>query len=448
MEQSVRFGTSLFALACISVAILAQATVQVVAWFGIHIASLLVMVVVSNSPLVIRCGAAVFNFNEAATVGPLLDTLIDKNLLVPVSASIDHQVLREQERILSVVESCLGPNLGISDVRALLKDAGYAELSSQISQLHYKRKGVAHPHVGIADRLKAALSNICGKQEGFDACAGLPCTSSQRHVLMLDELIPPDWQDCIVHALSPQNTFLNSNSTLQAGDSCKNSIAAPRSSVEANPDEFIFELTAEDMMDRNTLESGGGHDMCKSDVETQTEGIETLWQEREEALRDGFMSLHREQMHEARDMFHASLVERDGKLDAMFDKTKVLMDQLQAKHDEDMLELKTQHATELACLHEQRSSCDLGKSCLKKVQVMEQLNTVVEILGISIGCIIAPTDAFCELLGIAAKTAMKITDVCADGTFVVEPIHTEGQDFCCTCDRTDFVVTDFLQSSG
>ena len=187
--------------------------------FAIHFAALVVMVAGSCSPLVIRCGAAVYNFNDASSVGTLLDALIERNLLVPVAASTDHQVLHEQEKTLSVVETCLGPNRGISDVKTTLEDAGYGELSAQISQLHCKRKGVAHPHVGLAERLKAALHKIGERHEGLKGSDDSQCSKTQHHVLVLDELIRIG-QECTSHARNSQNAHQGIHATSNGNGLC------------------------------------------------------------------------------------------------------------------------------------------------------------------------------------------------------------------------------------
>ena len=205
------------------------------------------MVAFSASPLVIRCGSAVYNFNESSCVGSMLDVLISKNLLVPVVASTNQQVLREQGKTLNVVEDCLGPGAGISEVKALLKDSGYAELASQISQLHCKRKEVAHPHVGIADRLKSALSKIVESQRGHGDAAGSPHSSTQY--LVLDELIPCMSHDCMPPAWN--GVCLNSGLQYDAENSTAVSGRSHGSFFDLAPEEFVFDLAADDIQSGN-----------------------------------------------------------------------------------------------------------------------------------------------------------------------------------------------------
>ena len=63
-----------------------------------------------------------------------------KRELDEASALIPH----EQEQVLTLVELHCGPGCGIAVVKSILKNAGYLELATQISQVHGKRAKAAH----------------------------------------------------------------------------------------------------------------------------------------------------------------------------------------------------------------------------------------------------------------------------------------------------------------
>ena len=68
-----------------------------------------------------------------------------------------HQHLSLHEQIVSAVEVELGPGYGIGSVCKKLRDAGYADLASTVSNVHRRRKLAAHPPGDVLCRLRAAL---------------------------------------------------------------------------------------------------------------------------------------------------------------------------------------------------------------------------------------------------------------------------------------------------
>ena len=80
--------------------------------------------------------------------------------------------LHAQERLLAIVELELGPGHGIGDVRRILKNNGYGNLGSQASQIHGKRRSVAHPPSLVLERLRAALSKCKTRDANADDCKG------------------------------------------------------------------------------------------------------------------------------------------------------------------------------------------------------------------------------------------------------------------------------------
>ena len=178
-------------------------------------------------------------------MGETLDVLLKKNLLVSLSAGCDANILQEQGKIINVVEANLGPNTGIAEVKCVLKDAGYVELASQVAQVHGKRAGAAHPRINVAERLHCALEKI-GNEKDNHSAAGQP-TDTCAQQLVLDELIPVAWSKCMNDAWNVNHRCNSAWHEQNWEPMDAASLPASSSIVHWAPDEFILELTSDDI---------------------------------------------------------------------------------------------------------------------------------------------------------------------------------------------------------
>ena len=106
-------------------------------------------------------------------------------------------VLHEQEQVLSLVELHCGPGCGIAVVKSILKDAGYIELATQISQVHGRRAKAAHPFANVHQRLQHAFEKI-GKDridQAMQKCCDRACNQNSEQVGPVKGRIWKAWRE-------------------------------------------------------------------------------------------------------------------------------------------------------------------------------------------------------------------------------------------------------------
>lgn len=68
------------------------------------------------------------------------------------------------EQLVGIVEETYGPGMGIGATCKKLRDGGYTEVASAISNVHRGRKMVAHPTASLAARLRTALQRLMAEE--------------------------------------------------------------------------------------------------------------------------------------------------------------------------------------------------------------------------------------------------------------------------------------------
>ena len=373
------------------------------------------MVLTSPSPLVIRCGACVFNFNDLPCLAATLDTLIEKDLIVQVTGNCNSQILHEQGHVLAVVESALGPGIGIAEVKARLRKAGFDELATQVAQVHGKRSKAAHPHVGVADRLKIALDRIGSS----DTSHSVAPPSGPRQRIVLDDLVLSSGDEHVMvagyssagvlssgdeHVMAARNTNVGMFSGRLKGnrrrsvkiagasqsnqvanvlhDTCTSRIAfAPRSVVEANPEEFIFTLGADDVIECGDvgLELSTLQNSTCMGPSGQSESIE---QDVICGDLDGPDRIQSEFLSMGNMLIDSMLKKRQLILDEKFQELEALTVQATEMQRKMADREKVQDLSDKLDKHMKQT----GNGCCKQAHIDESMNTVLEIPSIHTPC--------------------------------------------------------------
>ena len=133
---------------------------------------------VSASPLVIRVGSAVYNVNVMQDLPCILDALVERNLLQPLTGpsmigcdpmpkptTLDYL----HEETFAAAKAAVGNSLGIGELSKILKNSDCKDLYTRLQDLNRARRCAAHPDVCLPmDVKRALLASSANHAHGLD----------------------------------------------------------------------------------------------------------------------------------------------------------------------------------------------------------------------------------------------------------------------------------------